>query len=310
MAIDPSLIETVACPLCAETRYEVIRPARYPEGVTREELLKIYSSSSDQELMDPLVRCFSCSLVYLNPRVKTSIILNSYAAAVDPVFFEQNPMRIKTFARVLRRVLKKESIVPAASKKVLDIGCAGGAFPKAAADLGFSAVGVEPSAWLCEQGKMRYGLDLRPGVLSEQAFAPLSFFMVTLWDVLEHLTQPGESLDEARRILTDDGLLIINVPNLDSWVSRILGNHWPFLLNVHLTYFTPKTLTHMLKRHGFRVMSVTPYFQTLELGYVMTRAAQIARPFSLMKKLVEILRMSHWPFFYNMGQMTVVARKA
>jgi len=309
MSLDTDLVEKVPCPLCAQDTYDVIRPARYPQGVTREELLKLYSSSSDHALMDQLVRCSSCSLVYLNPRIKASIIMDSYASAVDPVFFEQNAMRIKTFDRALRRVLKKWSITPQSSHRILDIGCAGGAFLKAAADLGFSGVGVEPSAWLCEQGKILYGLDLRPGDLTRHVFLPESFFMVTLWDVLEHLTQPGDILDRAHGLLSNDGYLIVNLPNYNSLVSRLLGSHWPFLLNVHLTYFTPKTLGLMLKQHGFQMMSVTPFFQTLELGYVLKRAANIWRPLAVLQKLVDGLGIGRWPFNYNMGQMTVVARK-
>jgi len=310
MPIDPDLIETVLCPLCAEPRYQVIQAACYPEGVTREELLKIYSSSSDHTLMDQLVRCVSCSLVYLNPRINTSIIMTSYAAAVDPVFFEQNPMRIRTFDRSLRHILRKQSISQDPSKRILDIGCAGGAFLKAATDLGFSGIGVEPSAWLCEQGKIRYGLDLRPGDLSQHVFPDSSFFMITLWDVLEHLTEPGDILDRAHRLLASDGYLIVNLPNYDSTVSKLLGKHWPFLLNVHLTYFTPKTLGQMLTRHGYHLLSISPYFQTLELRYVMTRASQVAPPFALVKKGIEALGIGGWPCYYNMGQMTVVARKA
>jgi SAM-dependent methyltransferase len=287
----------------------VILPARYPKQVTRDELLRIYSSSSDHQLMDQLVRCVSCRLIYLNPRIKASIIMTSYSAAVDPVFFEQNPMRIKTFDRCFRKVLRRFSITPDPSKKILDIGSAGGAFLKAAADLGFTGVGVEPSAWLCEQGRVRYHLDLRPGDLAQQHFPDTSFFMVTLWDVLEHLAQPGDILDEAHRILAADGYLLLNLPNYESAVSRLMGKRWPFLLNVHLTYFTADTLEKMLNRHGFRAMSVTPFFQTLELGYVMTRAAQVAQPISWVKKLIDALGMGRWPFYYNMGQMTVVARK-
>jgi 2-polyprenyl-3-methyl-5-hydroxy-6-metoxy-1,4-benzoquinol methylase len=307
--IDPQLLESTLCPLCSQDRFKVLRQAHYPDGLTREELLSIYSSSSDHMLMDQLVRCASCTLVYLNPRVKTSIIKDSYESAVDPVFFEQNDMRIRTFDRALRRIIKKWSIVPARSKTVLDIGCAGGAFLKAATDLGFSGIGVEPAAWLCEQGKLRYGLDLRARDLSQHHFPDATFTLVTLWDVLEHLTDPGDILDRAHRLLRSDGYLIVNLPNYTSLASRLMGNHWPFLLNVHLTYFTPGTLREMLKRHGFDVLSVAPFFQTLEIGYVLQRAAQTLKPISIIKKAADTLGMGHWPFLYNMGQMTVVARK-
>src|SRR4051812_18886481 len=85
-AASKSLTETTPCPLCRSRKFEVLVPARYPENIPESELLKIYHSSSDRTLMDQLVRCEDCALIYLNPRVRSDIILDSYSSAVDPVF--------------------------------------------------------------------------------------------------------------------------------------------------------------------------------------------------------------------------------
>ncbi len=307
--IDSSLLETVVCPICGESRYRVLQPARYPSNVTREELLRLYSSSSDHALMDQLVCCAGCAFIYLNPRINASIIVDSYSNAVDPVFFEQNPMRIKTFQRSFGRIVRTLALQPNPGKPILDIGCAGGAFLKAASELGFHGIGVEPSRWLCEQGKKLYGLDLRPGILSDHAFAPKSFSIISLWDVLEHLTHPGAVLDDVAKLLSDDGTLIINVPDHDSLARQLLRSHWPFYLSVHLSYFTPASLQRLLDQHGFKVLGVRPYFQTLELGYVLQRASSWIKPLGWGKTLLEKVGLDHVPFVYTMGQITVLARK-
>jgi SAM-dependent methyltransferase len=256
-----------------------------------------------------MVQCTSCSFQYLNPRVKWDIILDSYSNAVDPVFMQQNPMRIQTFKRSLRKLISRFKIKPEASKRVLDIGSAGGAFPKAASDMGFSVIGIEPSAWLCEAGRKAYGLDLRAGIFEEGQFPPKTFFMITLWDVLEHLPDPAKMLQSVKPILQDDGYLVINLPDSDSLMSRLLGSRWPFLLSVHLSYFTPKTLKRMLAQNGFKVISVSPHFQTLELGYAVKRAASYFKWLSLVEKGLSAVGLYHLPLIYNMGQMMMVAQK-
>ncbi len=302
-------LETLRCPLCQDDQYTVIIKADYPSNVGEEALLKFYSSSSDHQLMDQLVCCKTCTFYYLNPRIKSSIILESYKSAVDPTFIEQDPMRIHTFSRSLKKVLRRFHITPDRSKTVLDVGSAGGAFLKAATDLGFSGVGVEPSQWLCEAGRTTYGLDLRPGFLSDHSFPPQSFFMITLWDVLEHMTDPEPVLGSLHGLLKNNGYLLVNVPNYDSWARRLMQRKWPFFLSVHLSYFTDESLTRLLDRCGFRLIEITPHFQTLALGYAVKRAAGILPLIKPFEKLLNWIGLGRVPFVYNMGQSLFVAQK-
>ena len=258
--------------------------------------------------MDPLVRCRGCSLVLLNPRVREDVIVKSYASAVDPAFFQQNPNRIRTFTRLFKKVLRAIGKEGQASLRVLDVGCAGGAFPKAAADLGSSVIGIEPSAWLCEQGKEHYGLDLRPGLLTEQQLPDKSFDIVTMWDVLEHLTQPGENLDEIHRLLKPHGTLVVSTPDYDSLARKFLRDTWPFYLNVHLFYFTRRTLAALLKKHGFELTAQFPLWQTLEFGYVLKRALAY---FPVMAPMEGVLRpIRKMPITYQMGQTVFIGTKS
>ena len=80
---------------------------------------------------------------------------------------------------------------------------------------------------------------------------------------------------------------------------------------MHLYYFTPATMTALLRATGFEPVSYTPYLQTLELGYVAQRAAPYLGPLGgLGTGTLRALRMSHLPFQYWVGQTMVVARKA
>jgi len=304
------LTESVSCPMCRATTYSVVLEARYPAELTDKGLLEVYSSSSDHVLMDQLVRCGQCGLAYLNPRIREDLILASYRGAVDETFIAQNNERVATFQRSLQRVLKAEGIEAGAGIRVLDVGCAGGAFLIAARNLGLKATGIEPSRWLSEQARTRYGLDVRTGTLAEQDLPKAAFDIVTLWDVLEHLSDPAAELQRVRALLKDNGLLIVNYPDFGSAASRLLGRKWPFLLSVHLTYFTRGTIRTFLARQGFAVRDIRTHWQTLALGYVLRRAGAYFSLFGSLGRLVDTLGMGGLPLRYTIGQTLVVCRKS
>ncbi len=302
------LLEYASCPICDGDQYEVKYPSSYPTHLSKEELLQVYRSSSDHQLMDALVKCKNCSLVYLNPRVRSEIALESYSSAEDPTFISQNEFRIRTFQRSWKKVMQlTRTSVP--QGKILDIGCAGGAFLKAARDLGFEGIGVEPNRWLCEQGKKAYDLDLRSGTLTNHSFEPESFQFVTLWDVLEHLYDPLEILRQSARLLSKEGFLVVNYPDYQSLARRMLGRRWPFFLSVHLFYFTSDTVTRLLNRAGFEVVSLSPHWQTLETAYVLKRASAYFSILGTFEKMARDIGIGQFPLTYQMGQTLVVAKK-
>lgn len=303
------LFESRLCPVCNGERFSVISPRSYPKDISRNDLQRMYSSSSSHMLMDQLVQCNCCNLTYINPQVRDDIIFSSYENAVDPAFIKQNPLRILTFHRNLIWLCKRFNIKPSLEKKVLDVGCAGGAFPVAASELGFTVIGVEPSRWLAEQARNTYGLDIRSGSLESQKFPPSSFDLITLWDVIEHLTTPSLVVGNIHQLLAKNGLLVINYPDYDSLTRRFMGMRWPFFLSVHLIYFTPKTIRRFLDERGFDVLVLRPYWQTLELGYALERAGAYFKLFEILARLINYIGLGGLPLRYNMGQTLLVARK-
>ena len=275
--------------------------------MTSEDLKRIYSASSDHALLDQVVTCNDCALVYLNPRPRADLLSNGYSRAVDPLFAEQNDHRIRTFHRTLRGVLKRINL-PGRGMKVLDVGCAGGAFLVAARTCGMDAVGVEPALWMAAHGRERYEIDIRDGYLAEGMFQEASFDMITLWDVIEHMPEPHASLSLIRKLLKPDGVLLVNFPDIASLAARLLGERWPFWLGVHLIYYTRKTMAAQLARAGFEVRWFEPCWQTLQFAYVARRAVPYFRPLSVVPPLLERLGLARLPFTYNMGQTLAVTR--
>ncbi len=303
--VDKSKLETVDCNICGSKEYEVIYKSEYEKATQTDEKV-LYRASGDEPLLDQLVKCKKCNLVYVNPRLKPEVILGGYSEGEDEMFVSQSEAREATFFSALKTIekYKKEK------GKILDIGTAGGAFLAAAKKRGWDIYGCEPNKWMAEWGEKNLGINIDLGTLFEQKYHDKSFDVVTLWDVVEHTTEPSKILAECRRILKDDGLLVINYPDWGSWIAKIMKKKWFFTLAVHLFYFTPETIKKLMNKCGFQIIKMKPHFQKLETGYLFFRMGAYSK---LLSKFggttAKLLHINHWKIPYWIGQTFVVAGK-
>lgn len=305
-----SLFETIACPLCGETAFDIVKASKYSSTLSVDDLRKAYSASSSHQLLDQVVSCRSCSLHYVNPRPQSDLIIESYSAAEDPAFVAQNKGRIRSFEKVLRKVLALEGRRDGEGQRFLDIGCAGGASLVAAKACGFDPVGVEPSRWMADFGRRTYGVDIHDGILQPGMFPEQSFDFITLWDVLEHIPEPKALLELICRLLRPKGTFVVSYPDFRSVMGRILGDRWPFWLSVHLLYYDRTTIARQLTACGFRIERYLPYFPSLELGYIVERASPYVQALKPLRGIVSALGLNHVPLVYNIGQTIVITRKS
>jgi 2-polyprenyl-3-methyl-5-hydroxy-6-metoxy-1,4-benzoquinol methylase len=285
---------------------EVVMESRRAPGVPVD-LQAVFRSAGDEPLQDRLVRCRGCGLHYVSPRLRPELILEGYQGATDEGFASQAVQRERTFSRCLDRI---EKDAPPPGRRVLDVGAACGSFLAEARRRGYEPFGCEPSEWMCRFAREHYGLEIEPATLGGIQREPGSLDLLTMWDVLEHTTDPTAVLKRAHALLAPGGVLALTVPDYGSWAARIMGRRWVFLLTVHLYYFTRATLDTLLRRCGFEPVRFRPHFQTLEMGYVAMRARPYLGPLGgLVRSVVRGLRLDHVPLVYNVGQTMVTARK-
>ncbi len=303
-------LEYVSCNLCNANDFEIVYKSKY-ENETAQDLKEKFKSSGDETLIDQVVMCKECGFIYINPRIKQNLIIKGYSEGSDETFASQAKGRERTFERSLNKVekiIQKEHFEK--KGKVLDIGTANGSFLYIAKKKGWEVEGLELNRWLCEWAKKNYGITIHSKTLFEKEYSKESFDLVTLWDVLEHVPDAKKMLEECHRIIKKEGHIVINYPNIGSWIAKIMGRKWVFLLSVHLFYFTDKTMERMLKETGFNVIKTGPHFQTLELGYLMFRMKAYSMFLhKIGHKITKMLRIDKLQIPYWLGQTIVIAKK-
>ncbi|MDW8065260.1 MAG: class I SAM-dependent methyltransferase [Anaerolineae bacterium] len=299
-------MELVVCNLCGSSRTRL----RFPSTLSRrrDHTVDFRCTSDGYGIHPPIVQCLECGLVYANPRYESSEIAATYRAMEDPLYVLEREGRVLTFERHLRPI--ERLIGPGRGRRLLDIGCHIGVFLEIAQAHGWEAWGVEPSRWAVEIARAR-GLRVVEGTLREADFSEGWFDVVTMWDVIEHLSDPMGELREIHRILKPGGWVVIHTMDIESPFARVLGARWPWLMEMHLYYFSRRTLRRMLERAGFQVHHTAAEGRYLRLGYLATRVRALFPSLgSLLVGLVRRARLEGQTVYINLGDLfTAYAQK-
>lgn len=86
-----------------------------------------------------------------------------------------------------------------------------------------------------------------------------------MWDLIEHVTDPNTLIKETNKILKRGGILVINTPNYNSLLRKILRRNWLNFLRAHLFYFSPKTIRKLLEENNFNVIKIKPKSRIMKL---------------------------------------------
>ncbi|HXG55962.1 MAG TPA: class I SAM-dependent methyltransferase [Vicinamibacterales bacterium] len=303
---EAAVLEHVACAVCAADNYDVVYAAESGRDADVDHV-RTFRASGDELLIDQLVRCRGCGFQYVNPRLASDVILSGYMDGDDPAYVSQLKARERTFAASLDEIERTAG----GKGRLLDIGTAAGAFVAAARDRGWDAQGCEPNRWMAAWGAAHYGITIRQGTVFDQTYEDSSFDVITLWDVIEHTPDPKAVLERCRALLKPGGVLVVNYPDIGSWIARALGRRWLFLTSVHLYYFDRRTIRMILERTGYTVDAVRPHFQRLELDYILFRGSILSQALSRVSRaLIRPFGLSRTQVPYWLGQTFVVARRA
>lgn len=164
---------------------------------------------------------------------------------------------IRKFTLNLKKLLVQNQ-TQLKSGTILDIGCGTGAFLNTMKETGWKITGLEPDETAIKKAKLLY--QIQPQSPSELFnLSDQQFDAVTMWHVLEHVHQLNEYLFQLRKILKDNGTLIIAVPNYTSFDAQFYKETWAaYDVPRHLYHFSPKSMEMLVKRYGMKVKTIRP----------------------------------------------------
>jgi len=234
------------------------------------------------------------------------IYYNSSKGKFSPLVEKIFKWNHKRNARLLQKRFNPQSI--------LEIGCGRAYLLKELKALGVNVCALESAAaadWILYNDAVEVVKISEDS--SEWPFPSSSFQFVIYWHVFEHIANPIASLEQAQRVLAEDGILCVSVPNVASYQARIGLTTW-FHLDVprHLFHFSKKGIIQLLEQRDFEIVKVCPgdgiqnlygWFQSLANIFTkqelngLYRLLQGGKPLKTASKtavLVQVVTVAFW----------------
>ena len=194
------------CPICRSRRFKPVYDL--PQG--------------------KIVECINCETVFRENLVSGDLAQRMYNDDdyLNSTYFDALKTGVKTNVEpylVYNKVLQRLEGMVEAKARLLDVGCSYGAFIDTARQHGWDVYGVDIAKKACSYAANERQLNVYCGTVEEAQFPDEHFSVVTLWDVIEHLDRPLDTLNEVNRILAPGGLVVIFTINQKSLIN-VMGH--------------------------------------------------------------------------------------
>ena len=207
---------------------------------------------ADSDLL--VVKCRKCGLVFQRTE-------DTDAGSLEDYYRKRSTESRLKWSGSTRRLLDVITEIAAAypGGKLLDVGCGSGEFLNAMSQAGLESVGLEPNSMQAEFAR-RQGLNVVNEPLKEGLFPPAHFDVITFLQVLEHVPDPVQTLRLTKDYLRRDGLVVLDVPSYNNprfllyratGIKQIVRKDF---IGPHLFYYTPRTLSDIVRQSGLEVL--------------------------------------------------------
>jgi 2-polyprenyl-3-methyl-5-hydroxy-6-metoxy-1,4-benzoquinol methylase len=207
--------------------------------------------------------CETCRSLFIEPMPAEGELASFYP---QPYWWNSSSGSLKALQGLYRRIVLRDHIAfieKAAGclprpVRLLDVGCGSGTLLGLLKQRHFDVRGFDPSSEAARIARVENLVEVVVGSnLQDVTFPDGAFDLVTLFHVLEHVPDPRSVLQEVRRILQPRGRMILQVPNVASWQSRLMGARW-YALDVprHVIHYSARSIQRLVEDAGFRVRRV------------------------------------------------------
>ena len=239
----------LSCPLCDGIEFQ------------NEIICKDHSVTQEQFV---IVRCSSCNLLFTNPRPEPGQLPKYYESDEYISHTSKANSIINLVYKVARyfTLRNKEQLVskyigPTKAKSILDYGCGTGHFLEHCKTKGWNIRGIEPNEQAREQANKHTSNHVVSGLI--ELDSNNKFDAITLWHVLEHVPNLNETIAKLIGLLKTKGVLIIAVPNPNSWDAKHYKEYWAaYDVPRHLYHFTSDVIQNLAKKHQLKLKHKLP----------------------------------------------------
>jgi len=224
-----------SCPICGHSNARRVSRIRYHQGGE-----------------SILCRCLHCDYHYVNPE-PTLEFLRAFYEDDYCCFITQAQGWQK--AATIERIRKLERLNPP-GRKLLDVGCGTAYFCQLARERGWESWGVDPTESAIESASVLVREFLTVGTIESLEFPNEYFDVITFWAVIEHLLDPIQTIERAIAMLKVQGVLLFQLPLIESWAARIYRDSWRLLSHSpdHVGFITLGTVKYLTKQYPIELI--------------------------------------------------------
>jgi len=241
------MVEINNCPICGKDQFN--------------EALKAIDHSVSKELFT-ITECISCGFQFTNP-IPSEDEIGVYYKSEDYVSHSSTKKGVvnKIYLLVRKYTLRKKVKLvkkTAHGNAVLDIGAGTGHFVNACKNGGFDVLGLEPDKDARKFAQDNFNIILQD-ISNLKNLPDNSRDAITMWHVLEHVYHLKRDVADISRILKPNGVLLVAVPNRNSYDAQYYKEFWAaYDLPIHLYHFTPNDIHNLFDQFGFHVERILP----------------------------------------------------
>ena len=271
----------------------------YPEKIDDTKINSFtYASRKIPELMHyEIKKCSKCELLFTSHLPDETKLIKAYAEADFDSHLESR-FAAKTYFRQLSRHI-------GSFDSVLDVGCGDGEFLKICQQKGVERIaGIEPSGAASFVAEPLIRKQIFAGVM-EELDSIEKFDVVTLFQTIEHLSDPIHFFEQSRRFLNPNGVVAVVCHDYSGFVNKILREKSPIFDIEHLQLFSKKSITELMKSVGMNALTVRHFSNTYPLSYLAKLAPL---PHKIKVRLGERGILNRVPVSLPLGNILAIGR--
>jgi SAM-dependent methyltransferase len=287
---------------------------------TKGNATELYPANFDPEAFNPavfsarrlpdrihyrMVKCCTCGLVRSDPVAASALLAQLYAQS-DFCYADEVASLKLTYGHYLSTLAE----FGIQKGTLLEIGCGNGFFLEEALAQGYVTVrGVEPSSVAVAKASPKVQSYISCDIMHSGLFDPGQFDVVCMFQVFDHIPDPGTLLDECFRVLKPGGLLLCLNHNIEAVSARLLKERSPIIDIEHTYLYSPSTMSRIFEVYGFKVARVGSARNTNTLHYLLRLLPLLAVPKRILLALLNRSSVGRIRFSMPLGNLYLVAQK-